>query len=247
MRSRTFGVTADAAPSRWDPTTPREAPRNNPPTYRRPVRRLVGAPIAFAALVLVLAELVWRLDLWSVLAGGLAVGVLTLAFILRDGPVELAARLGLDGDDENRTEAIVKALTHEGWKVPALELDGVDGGVHVLLSPSGVAYIVESKSVAGRASLDHGVLIERFGDDPMAVYRHDLQPRSDLASQVAAEWSRRMKTLAPAMRTIVVVWGDFLDTPAEHDAVLYVAGTDLIGVLRRLEMKPVPTTRARWA
>jgi hypothetical protein len=209
------------------------------------MRPFVIGLIALAATVVAAAGFVLRLDLRLVFAGVFALGLLSLAIAIRAGRLAFFKSWTGGRDERRGTQKVLKPLLDQGWQARhSVEIERAGGDDHLLLSPSGVAYVIETRALEGTVSLNDGVLTQRFGDDPFAVGRHDLLPRRDLVSRVAAEWSRQTGALVPEIRTIIVVWGDFRDSIVDHDGVLYVAGTELAEVLPRLE--GTPKAHGRW-
>jgi Nuclease-related domain len=130
-----------------------------------------------------------------------------------------------------------------GWRAGAAALfrsgtqarTGAGNVDHILRSPSGTAYVIETKALNGRISVEHGVLTQRFSDDPKPHRYDDLAGRMFvLAERVGREWQSR-RGFAPALRSVVVVWGRFDGGPIVLEDIVYVAGPDLADTLRRLD------------
>jgi hypothetical protein len=132
------------------------------------------------------------------------------------------------GRAKDRGKAL-KPLLREGWKVRH-DIDlGRGNADHVLLSPAGDAYLLESKALAGRISVERGQLTCRYADDPDEVRRYQLKARMEtLASTVGSEWARRTGRSAPRVRPVVVVWGAFAQKQVEDGDVVFLAGDELI-------------------
>jgi hypothetical protein len=230
--------------SRRAGTSARERSGTSLRKHHRQARPAFIGLVATAGIVLLSVELVFQLVFWSLLAGLLAGVLLAFAIVLRYEPLEVLMSWAGAPDAKTETENALKPLLLEGWQDwRGMELEPAGYSDDVLIGPSGIAYVIETRALPGRVSLERGVLTQRFGEDPFAVSRHDLRPRPELRGRVAEAWIRRRRAPAPAMRSIVVIWGEFENEIVEHQDVLYVAGADLLNSLRSMELKPPPT----WA
>jgi hypothetical protein len=206
--------------------------------YRRRMRvEFLGLLVAGFGIT-VAVGLVRGLDWWSYSAGAAAGGLVGLAVWLRDEPPEFIAKWGRGAAGEERTGKELTLLLDEGWQVRHdVELHWGGNVDHVLRSPSGRAFVLETKSLAGAIALEHGQLTSRFVDDPAEVRRQDLTPRMlALADRVHQMWSKRANGSAPAVEPIVVIWGAFEHRMHVDRGVVYVRGDALVSHLRATEM-----------
>ena len=153
---------------------------------------------------------------------------------LRDEPPEFIAKWGRGAEGERKTAKAITPLLREGWKVRHDVDVGRGNADHLLLNPAGVAFLLETKKLTGRITVEHGRLTCRFPDDPDELRRYDLQSQiAALASQVRDQWSRRSGREAPQLRTVVVLWGIFPARIVRHGELAYVAGDALADYLRQ--------------
>lgn len=204
-------------------------------SYRRAVRPYVLALAGTSILLLAVAQEVWDVDVWAVAVLLAAGGALAMAVWVRDDPPDVVDRWRRGAEGERKTGKALEPLLAAGWAVKHdVELDGVGNVDHILLSPTGSAYVLDSKVLAGRLTLERGVLVQRFANGHSRRL-HDLGRRMrERASLVAVEWSRRTGKPAPPVRPVVVIWGAFSGW-AEVGGVVYAAGTGLVGTLTRLD------------
>jgi hypothetical protein len=173
------------------------------------------------------------IDAWSSVTGLVAGGLITMAVSLRDQPPEFIAKWGRGADGERRTEQALTPLVRGGWKVRhdvPLRFGNAD---HVLRSPTGLAFLLETKALAGHITLERGELICRFADDPEEVRRHDVKRQiASLTKQVQDKWAARTGQVPPTLRPVVVIWGNFPARVVQDGDVAYVAGDALVEYLR---------------
>jgi hypothetical protein len=205
--------------------------------YRRRMRPYYVGLIAGACALLLLIWALRGLDLVSFMTGTVAGSLLALAVWIRDEPPELIAKWSRGAEGETRTGEAIKPLLQEGWKVRHDVDLGRGNADHILLSPSGTAYLLETKSLAGQIHVEAGVVVCRFADDPDAIRRYDLRrPLDSLTERVKAEWARRQGRAAPPLQTIVVLWGRFPQRIASDAGLTYVAGELLADYLKEQEV-----------
>jgi hypothetical protein len=209
-------------------TYARERYRRSLGNYRRRMRSYYYGLLAAALAVLVAVFALHGLEYWSFIAGTVVGLLLSLAFWVHDEPPEFIEKWRRGADGEKKTENAIKPLLREGWKARH-DIDlGRGNADHVLLSPKGVAYLLETKNLAGQLSVERGALTCRFVDDPQEVRRYDLgESLSALSSQVRTEWAGRTGRAAPELRTVVVIWGAFPAKIVHAPAFVYVAGGEL--------------------
>jgi len=205
-------------------------------SYRRYVRPYVIGLVVSSVLLLFLARVVWNLNLWALMVVLLAGGLLAIAVGLRDEPPEFVDRWRRGADGERKTEKALRQLVAEGWKVRHdQEFAGLGNVDHLLLSPSRVAYVIETKTLNGRISVEHGTLTQRFADDSRPHRCDELAGRMRAqVERVAHEWELRTGS-APPIRSVVAIWGAFAEGQVEENRVVYVAGRELVETLRKLD------------
>lgn len=102
---------------------------------------------------------------------------------------------------------------------------------HVVESPRGALFLLESKNLGGTLTLEGGVLTQRFDDEPDRARRLGWVA-SRLRGQAAElAVARGRNGSRPWVQGVVVLWGDFRGRPVELDRVWYVRGADLAGWL----------------
>lgn len=201
--------------------------------YRRRMRPyyfgLIG--VAFASSVLVWA--IRGLDWWSFTIGVFTGCLFSLAIWTRDEPPEFIAKWGRGAEGERKTARAIAPLLRDGWKIRHDVELGRGNVDHLVLDPTGVGYLLETKTLAGQISVESGTLTCRYVDDPDEVRRYPLQERmSSLSNRVTAEWSRRTRRAAPEIRLLVVVWGAFPQRRVTAGGITYVAGEQLLSFLK---------------
>ncbi|MDX6481936.1 MAG: hypothetical protein QOG85_2446 [Gaiellaceae bacterium] len=199
----------------------------------------------------------WRRQLWPVFAisailgalgaipfwlyaphgqfyAGLWVGATEVViFSTWDSPPEFIAKWKRGGDGEKKTAEILKRLEDNEWRSyhgRKAKYGDID---HVAVGPAGV-YLLDSKNLYGRLSVEEAGLTATYGDfvrDSYAFPRLggsltreaiNLKERIQTTTGVSCKW----------VQAIVVIWGDFPEAETEQDDVLYIAGERLEGWLR---------------
>ena len=108
---------------------------------RTAASRAAGAAVALAAAVLAVAADEAELGL----ALALLSGVLALA---SRSALRLAARSRVGAESEGQVRRALKPLTREGWRVAhAVDWPGRGDLDHVLLSPLGLGFVIETKTL----------------------------------------------------------------------------------------------------
>lgn len=189
--------------------------------------------LAAALALLGVLSIVRGIDRWSFAVGAIAGGLITMAMWLRDEPPEFIAKWGRGADGERRTARALGPLLNEGWKVRhdvAVDYGNAD---HVLLSPAGAAFLLETKALAGQITLERGKLTCRFADDPEQVRRYDVEQQIvSLMEQVQDKWTASAGREAPTFHPVVVIWGNFPGRVVQDGQLAYVAGDALAEYLR---------------
>jgi hypothetical protein len=133
-------------------------------------------------------------------------------------------------EGERATAVALGPLESAGWQVEhdaQTEYGNLD---HVVRSPAGDVYLLESKNLGGRLAIEDRVLVQRFEDG------HERW-LGWIASQVrgraaALADGRRSNGRGAWVQGVVVLWGDFHHRPVELDRVWYVGGEELAAWLR---------------
>jgi hypothetical protein len=201
--------------------------------YRRRMRPYTVGLLASGLSIFLAVQILHGLDWWSFIAGLVVSAFCTLATWVHDEPPEFVAKWKRGADGERRTAKAIAPLLAEGWKMRhdvELRRGNAD---HVLLSPDGVAYVLETKTLAGTVSVEHDRLVQRFTDDPEATRRIDVRAQVErVADDVAAKWHQHGGKPAPPLRPVVVIWGSFPQGSVARCNVSYVSGEKLPSFLR---------------
>jgi hypothetical protein len=124
--------------------------------YRRRIRRYYWILLVTATVPYVAVWLTRGLDWWSFTTGLIAGGLMSLAITMRDEPPELVAKWARGADGEQQTATAIEPLLEQGWKLRH-DIDlGRGNADHVLLSPTGVVYLLETKNLAGTITIGTG-------------------------------------------------------------------------------------------
>lgn len=201
--------------------------------YRRRMRRYTIAFLAASFTIYLSLAVTRGVEFWSFATGMVCGGLVYIAFWLHDEPPETIAKWARGAEGEKRTAKAIKPLLQEGWKAKH-DIDlGRGNADHVLRSPRGTVYLLETKTLAGLITIHHGVITCRFPDDPEETRR--LDPREQVAKtarQLSSEWVRRSGRQAPEIRPIVVIWGAVENDASSFDGIAYVSGPGLVQFLR---------------
>jgi hypothetical protein len=194
---------------------------------RRAVRPLVAmtAPVVLGTLVLAIAT--GSSPLWF--AAGLALGGAgAIVSLVRDDPPPEVANWGRGARGERRTAEVLGALELEGWRVEH-DLQRPRGGNvdHLVRGPHG-AFLLDTKTVRGRASVEDGVLTVQSRDDDETVWRY----RGLRGRLVASAAAVRRDLVHAWVVPVVVVWGEFPSGVVEDRGIAYVHGEELVDWLR---------------
>jgi hypothetical protein len=179
-------------------------------------------------------------DFISFFAGVLLGGLVGIALWVRDDPPPFVLNWGRGAAGERKTADILAPLLMDGWRVRhdvELRRGNAD---HLLFSPGGKVFLLETKTLAGSVTYEYGQLACRFSAQPIDVRRYPVKEQvSKLKASVSNEWARRTGRPAPEIQSVVVVWGDL--TPAlTHDGDLVVlSGERLEAFLREREVASV--------
>lgn len=130
---------------------------------------------------------------------------------------------------ERRTVEVLKELESEGWQVRRDEEQARGNAGHVVSGPAGV-FLLETRSLPGRISVQEGVLTARARDDDETVWSFRGLRGRLLAD--AAALAARISTRA-RVHAVVVLWGDVEQPVVEDRGLAYVHGDALVAWLRR--------------
>jgi hypothetical protein len=205
---------------------------------RRAVRPLVAVSAPIVVVTLALATATGSSPLWF--AAGLALGgAAAIVAIARDDPPADVANWGLGAQGERRTGEVLGALESEGWQVQHdLELRRGGNLDHLVLGPQGV-FLLETKTVRGRAAIEDGVLTVQSRDDDETVSRHrGLRGRLVADAAAMGREIARTSRVRPWVFPVVVIWGEFPRRVVEDRGVAYVHGDELVAWLR--SRRPIP-------
>jgi hypothetical protein len=167
---------------------------------------------------------------------GAGVGAaLGMSMCLLDSPPEWIDKWRRGWHGERRTEKALRPLQRAGWDIAHGLLLGRRGDRdHVVAGPAGV-YLLETKNLSGRLTVENGILTAQHGDDPIDSWSYT---RLALAVKAAAADIRHelgvfgVRWVTP----VVVLWGNFPAGIIESNGVVYLAG----GRVRAwLEAQPV--------
>ena len=164
-------------------------------------------------------------------ASGFAVGsALTLALRLAV-PGRALRKRRRAAARESATGRALAPLTREGWRVEH-DLPHERGNIdHVAVGPPGV-FLLETKNLRGRVSVENGILTTRAREDGAVIWRGRhlagwLRSRAATAAELVRRGGKR-----PWVHPVLVVWGDFAQRRVEADGITYVHGDELADWLR---------------
>ena len=197
---------------------------------RRAGRRLLW--LVSVALVFLAIAAALRTPVWWFAAGLACGGSCTFGLWVWEQPPWDVAKWGIGAQGERWTEDALRGLEDEGWTVEHdLEREyGNDD--HLVVSPNGV-YLLETKALRGRVTVENGVLSSVSLDDPENVNNWDrlaagLRGRAATVSRKAAADSGETQWV----QGVVVIWGDFVQRAVVDDHIVYVHGSALVEWLR---------------
>jgi Nuclease-related domain len=176
--------------------------------------------------------------LWFV--AGVVVGMVVATFaILWWLPPEHVLRWERGANGEKATAEVLSRLEREGWVVKH-NLEKRRGGDtdHLVTGPKGV-FLLETKHLQGKISVENGVLTTRQLDDEDQVFRNDrLRPKLLADARAAASQIRTEAGERAWVQAVVVVWGEF-DDVVESGKIAFVPGRKLESWLRSRPAAPV--------
>jgi hypothetical protein len=125
---------------------------------------------------------------------------------------------------EGRTGEVLKELESEGWQVRRDDQQARGNMGHVVSGPAGV-FLLETRSLPGRISVQDGVLTAHSRDDDETVWSY-----RGLRGRLLAA-TKAMSTRA-GVHAVVVLWGDVEQPVVEDRGLAYVHGHALVSWLR---------------
>lgn len=200
--------------------------------YRRRMRPYFIGLLAGGVFSFAVVYVTHGLDWWSFTAGAAVAGFVFLALCVHDEPPEVVAKWGRGAEGERMTARAVAPLLREGWKMRHDVDLGRGNADHLLLRPDGVAFVVETKSLAGQVTLERGVLVRRFPDDPGEIRRLDVRLQMQrVTADIKAKWEATGRPV-PAFCPLVVIWGSYEQRCISIDGISFVSGDGLLSFLR---------------
>ncbi len=199
----------------------------------RPVALMLAAVAVLGSAALVATV---GVDWWSWMIGTVTGACIATVVRLRTDSRGAGATADSDADGERSTGKVLKPLVAQGWKVKHdVDLGRGHGNAdHILLSPTGVAYLLETKTLAGKVTIDAGVIICRFPDDPEEIRRFNTARQlTRLAERVSHQWQLLWGRTPPTIHPVVVIWGLFPQILVRDEGIMYVAGDALADALLR--------------
>lgn len=215
---------------------PRRAGQYAAERHRRGLRsfgRRFYRQILWAFALVVLVELV--IALWvdsrigwlgfAFLAGA-SLGSFVMA---RDFAPDHVRRWGEGAWGEQQTAKALAPLAKRGWKIRH-DVELARGGNidHVVESPAGRWFVLETKTLRGEICVENGLLTSTQIDDPDQVYRHS-RLRHVVLDRARLLQSRRGRGWVQA---VVVIWGDFPQRRVEVGKLVFLHGKELRPWLR---------------
>jgi Nuclease-related domain len=180
-----------------------------------------------------------KLDAWSVAAGMVLMAGSALVYVIRNDAPQHVLNWQRGAEGERRTEKALRPLERAGWSVEHDVQRARGSNIdHIVRGPH-VAFLLETKNLAGTITFENGILCARQWDDPDEVFRY-----SSLASRVrgqAKEVSARIRRETGRgkwVEGVVVVWGDFPLGLVDHEEVTYIAGERLRSWLLEIDSRP---------
>jgi len=153
---------------------------------------------------------------------GALVGVV---WLVRELPPDHVRRWGDGAWGEQQTAKALLPLAQAGWMVlHDIELDrgNID---HVAESPSGKRFVLETKTLQGRLTVDDGSLTSAQVDDPEQIYRHTTL-RNVVLGRARHQYRESRRGWVQA---VVVIWGEF---PQRCGKLVFLHGDELASWLR---------------
>ena len=199
----------------------------------RSFRRRFYRQMLWAFALVVLVELLVALWVDS------SVGWLLFAFLTgasfgsfvmaRDFAPDHVRRWGDGAWGEQQTAKALTPLAERGWNVRH-DVELARGGNidHVVESPAGRWFVLETKTLRGEIRVEKGLLTSTQVDDPDQVYRHN-KLRHFVLDRARLLQSRRGRGWVQA---VVVVWGEFPQRCLKDGQVVFVHGDELATWLR---------------
>lgn len=186
-----------------------------------PVLPIVLIPVAGYALLMSRLFPQYRSGMvW--LGVGVTCGIVV---VLLDSPPEWIAKWQRGWHGERRTAKALRRLEKRGWTIAHGLVGRWRDRDHIVAGPSGV-YLLETKNLSGRLTLEGGVLTAQRGDDPIDSWSYTKL--GGAVRGAALETQRELKRYGVRwVKPVVVLWGDFRAGQVEADGVVYLHGSKL--------------------
>jgi Nuclease-related domain len=200
--------------------------------WRRQIRRALLVFIAFSGLGALLSWLF--LPRFGEFFAGLWIGSgIGMAWWVWDDPPEWTAKWKRGATGEHLTEKQLGALEQEGWRT-FHDREGAYGNLdHVVVGPGGV-FLLDSKNLSGRISVEEDGLTARHSEAPKDSFTYKSLAGSMRGA--AATLKERIADVTGVSRWVhgvIVVWGDFPEREHAGDRITYLAGDTLTLWLRK--------------
>jgi hypothetical protein len=160
---------------------------------------------------------------WLVFAflAGASFGSFVMA---RDFVPDHVRRWGEGAWGEQQTAKALAPLAKRGWTVRH-DVELARGGNidHIVESPSGRWFVLETKTLRGEIRVENGLLTSTQVDDPEQIYRHSglrhvvLERARLLQSQRGRGW----------VQAVVVIWGEFPQRRLKQGRLVFVHGDEV--------------------
>jgi hypothetical protein len=198
-------------------------------SFRRRFYRQVGVTLVFVAVAELLLALYMDSFFSWIVFSFVAGGVVTSIWILRQLPPDHVRRWGDGAWGEQQTAKALEPLEQAGWTAEHdIELDRGGNIDHLVQSPKGKRFVLETKTLNGEIRVENGLLVCTQLDDHDQVYRHSRLRHAVL------ERARLLYRERPGgwVQGVVVIWGDFPQRRVENGKLAFVHGEELDPWLR---------------
>lgn len=149
-------------------------------------------------------------------------GAMALAAYTLDSPPEWIDKWRRGWHGERDTAKALRPLERHGWTVVHGLLGRRGDRDHVVAGPAGV-FLLETKNLSGRISIEDGTLTVQHGDDPIDSWSSRRLAR--IVKGAAVDLQRELAHLDVRWVTpVVVVWGDFPAGRVQANGVVYLTG-----------------------
>ena len=160
---------------------------------------------------------------------GLGAGA-AAALVLFDSPPAHIERWRIGSDGEKATARQLRPLLRQGWTLfndVGTEHGNID---HVLIGPAGV-FMLESKRLGGRVTVEPRKLVVRWHEDPNDGYENQSIARRARAAAFDIHSHLSVAGVEAWVQAVVVLWADFNQRSIVSDQVAWVRGDLLAAIL----------------